>query len=719
MFNSQELNIPDQDHKIQLDQKGIGLIPGLVSWVLVLVGVLLSVWLWQILVGAAQWFSLSYAVIAGGCYLAAYFLKLPLLTITMNRAGGLCSLLAICCGLGLGAFLPLWLADFLSPALGRFGGLAGLLVLAIVYLVPGIVFRKSGLLDLTLFCGMGAGWVALSTSLQANFPPPPTTKENWAALLAWLFWFGLIFGSLGLVLSFWKAEGWAARTFWRWALTCTLGELALAIYFQQGELVLAGGLLLAGLLISLILVFRRNQPVYARTILAKAGLRQLAAVIIIVMGLTVLYVPVGEQLETVLLRNTLERYVQKGWSQVFGSSQVTGKPAGTMTGLIKNEQGQPVAGANVVLSDATGFSWTATSDAEGLYSLGSIAAGHYLPMAARAGYLDAVATGEGPWGRWRSVASVRGGQTTSNINFVMQQRQSYRVVPGNTIRLDGFTEISRDNPVPSRVLRRTFNFENDGLQKSGIVYEPLPERGPGPFPILLIVYPGPANAWEGVSIPLAAQGLVVIAYQPELFGPHPERGLNLRGDLKDILELYNYAKTGSFSARSDPQKVVVTGGSVSTVYTYLLFRELETSSQTDKAALKGGIAYGGMADLFRYRYDWARGNLYIDPGIQDLETMLIALGRPDLRPEIYLLFSPVYHLETGSLPPMLVVHTSKDTIVPVNQHALLTAVMEKMKLTYKPLIYQDIEHYLDTSKPDPSQRDMLEKTIGFLKEYTR
>ncbi len=208
------------------------------------------------------------------------------------------------------------------------------------------------------------------------------------------------------------------------------------------------------------------------------------------------------------------------------------------------------------------------------------------------------------------------------------------------------------------------------------------------------------------------------AYQPELFGPHPERGLNLRGDLKDLLELYSYAKAGYFSDRSDPQKLVITSGSVSTAYTYLLLREVENSSPTDKTALKGGIAYGGLSDLYRYRYDWARGALYIDPGIQDLETMLVALGRPDLRPEIYMLFSPVFHLQPGSLPPMLLVHTSKDTIVPVYQNTLLVNALEKLKLPYQSIIYQDIEHYLDTSKPDADQRNMLEKTIQFLKEVT-
>jgi dienelactone hydrolase len=450
----------------------------------------------------------------------------------------------------------------------------------------------------------------------------------------------------------------------------------------------------------------------------------LGGVMLLGLGLAVAYVSTAEELEVVLLRNTLERYAQKSWWYVFGEDRFPEQrglrvAGGTISGQVTDEQGKAVAGANVVVSDPSGLTFSAVSGADGRYTMPGVKTGHYLPMAARAGYLDAVATGSSFIRRWRMAATVREGATTSNIDFVMKARPDYKIVPGNTLKFEEFSEEFRDNPVPSPALRRWFSFENKGLSKRGLVYEPMPDRGPGPFPILLIVYPGPANGWEGVSIPLAAQGFVVIAYQPELFGPTPERGLNLRGDVDDMLQLYNYAKSGQFSQRGDPQRVVITGGSVSTVYTYLMLREIERSSPADKAALRGAIKYGGLADMYRYRYDWDRGALYIDPGIQDLEDMLVAFGRPDTRPEIYMLFSPLFHLEEGSLPPTLVVHTSKDTIVPVFQTELLAKKMVELKVEHKLLIYPDIEHYLDTSKRDPAQLDMLNQTIDFLKLVTR
>lgn len=721
MLKEPGLNQPGSVTEDLRKPAGKAILTALAAALLAVVGVGLVLWLWNVLVNAGQWFSPVFAGLAAAAFLAAYLLpEPPLLRKTLIIAGWFCFVLALLAGLGLGAYLPPSLADFLSPALGRFGGLGGLTVLAAVCLVRGLVLKKSGWLDLAVFCGIGADWVAINTAAQANFPQPPNTKSEWAGLLFVLFWIGLASGLLALVLGFFREWRWVARPFWRWSVGPAFGGLALGLYFEQDTVALACGLeLLAVAALSGGLGWRNRAGRSGKTFVL-GGLKQLGAVVLVIAGLALLYLPVGEQLETVLLRDTLEHYTLNGWATVFGKDPGSaGRPTGTIAGTIKDTHGQPLAGANIVVSDAAGLVWTAISDGSGNYSVGGVPSGHYLPVAARSGYLDATATGKGPFGDWRMVASVRGGQATSNVDFVMENRPPYTVVPGNTLKLGEFSEASRDNPVPSRVLRRTFTFENSGLDKAGLVYEPTQDKGPGPFPILLIVYPGPANAWEGVSIPLAAQGFVVIAYQPELFGPHPERGLNLRGDISDLLELYNYAKAGYFSDRSDPSKVIVTGGSVSTAYTYLMLREIETSSPADKAALKGGIMYGGLADMYTYRYDWQRGALYIDPGIQALEGMLIALGRPDLRPEIYLLFSPVYHLASGSLPPLLLVHTTKDTIVPINQNTLLVNALQKVGIAHTNVIYTDIEHYLDTSKPDPSQLDMLEKTIQFLKDVTK
>ncbi len=696
---------------------------GIIGWLVI----------WQLFFGAAQWYGLALALTTSLLFLIQSYVKLKIAKITLGFAASVLAGLAIITSLSLGVFLPFGVADIISPALGRFGGLGALTVLAVVFTMRAILTKKSRLLDLALFCIIAASWVGVNTSAQAQFPPAPTTKEDWGAILGLLPGLGLVCFILALFTSYIKSWKWAARTFWRWTVGSTILGGALSTYFQQSFISLICWILLAVTgAIGLGYGFKAIKWLSWRPFI------QIGAVLLIVISLFTLYLSTAEQLETVLARNTLERYAQKGWWWLLGEDRfpeqrglkVEAKPTGTITGRVADENNSDIGidGVEVIIADPSGKTYTATT-LFGNYTIKDVPAGNYLPMAARAGYLDASATGEiTPFGRWsgtisryRLVASVRGGGTTDNINFVMKKRGVYQIQPGNSLKLGEASETFRDNPVPSPALRRTFSFENSGLSKSGLLYEPSADKGPGPFPILIIVYPGPATSpsWEGVSIPLAAQGFVVVAYQPELFGPNPERGLNLKGDVSDMLQLYNYAKSGQFSLRGDPQKVVITGGSVSTVYTYLLLRELENSTATDKAAIKGGIMYGGLADMYRYRYDWDRGKLYIDPGIQDLESMLIAFGRPDLRPEIYMQFSPYFHLDKNSLPPLLLVHTSKDSIVPVVQTELLAGIMDRLNIQKKLLIYQDIEHYLDTSKRDPAQLDMLNQTIEFLKQVTR
>jgi dipeptidyl aminopeptidase/acylaminoacyl peptidase len=184
--------------------------------------------------------------------------------------------------------------------------------------------------------------------------------------------------------------------------------------------------------------------------------------------------------------------------------------------------------------------------------------------------------------------------------------------------------------------------------------------------------------------------------------------------MRDITKLMSFAQAGLYSPRADPTKISVVGGSVSTVYAYLLLRELENSPARDR--IKAAVMYGGLVDMFRFRYDWERKALYIDPGISQLEDLLIAFGRPDNRPEHYLMFSTLYHLDQKSLPPTLLVHAEKDSIVPVNQSQLIAEAATRLSIPHELLIYQNIEHYLDMSQRDPAQLDMLYKTIDFLKQ---
>jgi dipeptidyl aminopeptidase/acylaminoacyl peptidase len=258
-------------------------------------------------------------------------------------------------------------------------------------------------------------------------------------------------------------------------------------------------------------------------------------------------------------------------------------------------------------------------------------------------------------------------------------------------------------------LRRPFTYANRGkLLDGGLIHEPPAEAGPGPFPILLIIYPGEAASWEGVSAPLAARGFVVVSY-------FPRRLLDLEGDLDDLRLLFNLVAAGQLSTRGDRQQLALAGGSVSTVYTYLLAERIAASSGA--GVVDAAVQYGGLFDLYAFRHSWESGAVLIDPGISELEYLLVAFGRPDTRPEIYLRLSPRYRIAPASLPPTLLVHAERDVIVPAEQSRLAAAGYERAGIPHRLLLYPALEHYLDISKRDPAQLDMLEQTIAFLQRW--
>ena len=307
------------------------------------------------------------------------------------------------------------------------------------------------------------------------------------------------------------------------------------------------------------------------------------------------------------------------------------------------------------------------------------------------------------------VATVRAGRATAGVDFALAPRPASDPATNDSLQLGPQTTIAIDGLVEGSVLRRPFTYANRGkLLDGGLIHEPPAEADPGLFPVLLIIYPGEAASWEGVSAPLAARGFVVVSY-------FPRRLLDLAGDLDDLRLLLNLVAEGQLSARGDRRQIALAGGSVSTVYTYLLAERVATSSRA--GAVHAAVQYGGLFDLYAFRQSWEAGDVTIDPGISELEYLLVAFGRPDTRPELYLRLSPRYRIAPASLPPTLLVHAERDIIVPAEQSRLAADGYERAGIPHRLLLYPALEHYLDISKRDPAQLDMLEQTIVFLRRW--
>lgn len=701
-----------------VDPKGrAASLPGLVLGVGVLGGWLAG---WHILRDDADQF--APATIAAGLLAwvaahSAFARQRRSLARGLHWAGYGAVVLGVLAALSMGAFLPSPVAAWASPPLGRFGGFAALGLLAVfLALIEPAGFadarRRGPRLDAILLAGLAALWVRQQVARQADFPTPPATAASLVPRLGFPIALAAAFALGAAILARrergalaagypyrdWPGAVWR-RWCWRWAGVCALLGLASALavgaaVWAAGFLALLLGLLGGGLATSWPL----------RPVEAWEAVRRAAGWLLPVLAIAgLVYCTTTEDLEIVLLRNTIERRVLQFWRGAFGDERFAARPAGTIAGTVRDAAGRPVAGASVVVADVRGHAFSAVSDAAGRYRLMAVPAGNYLPLAVAPGYRQAGASGAG------RVATVRAGRAVGGIDFRLRPAAPFAIAANDSLRLAPPAEMVADYPEPRAIQRRAFTFQNEGLTlDGGLVHEPLPDQGPGPFPILLVIYPGEAKDWEGVSAPLAARGFVVVSY-------FPRRLLDLEGDLRDLRLLLSLTLEGRLSPRGDGSRTVLIGGSVSTVYTYLLARDLEGSP--DRARVRAAVQYGGLFDLFAFRRSWEEGRVTIDPGISDLEYLIIAFGRPDTRPELYLRLSPRYAVADTTLPPTLLVHADRDIIVPVEQSVFADAALTRLGVPHQFLRYPELEHYLDTSKRDPAQLDMLERTVAFLREH--
>lgn len=685
---------------------------------LALAMVLLGGWLagWHVLRDDADQF--APATVAAGllAWVAAHGAvarRRPSLARGLHRAGYGAVVLGALAALSVGAFLPPAVAAWASPPLGRFGGFAalGLLAVFLALLEPAgfaDARRRGQRLDAILLAGLAALWVRQQVARQADFPTPPTTAASLAPRLGLLIALAAAF-ALGAALLAWRERGappvrdrpgsvWR-RWCWRWSGVPAL--LGLASALAVGAAAWASGFLalLLGLLAGWLATARPLRPAELwRAIRRAAGW---LPPVLAVVGLV--YFTTTEDLEIVLLRNTVERRVLQFWRGAFGDERFAARPTGAIAGTVRDAAGRPVAGASVVVADVSGRTISAVSDVGGRYRLTDLPAGNFLPLAVAPGYQQTGASGAG------RVATVRAGRAAAGIDFRLRPAAPFAIAANDSLRLAPPAEMVADYPEPRTIQRRAFTFQNEGLTlDGGLVHEPSPAEGPGPFPVLLVIYPGEAKDWEGVSAPLAARGFVVVSY-------FPRRLLDLEGDLRDLRLLLSLTLEGRLSPRGDGSRTVLVGGSVSTVYTYLLARDLEGSP--DRARVRAAVQYGGLFDLFAFRRSWEEGRVTIDPGISELEYLIVAFGRPDTRPELYLRLSPRYAVRDTTLPPTLLVHADRDIIVPVEQSVFAGAALTRLGVPHRFLRYPEIEHYLDTSKRDPAQLDMLERTVAFLREH--
>ena len=389
-------------------------------------------------------------------------------------------------------------------------------------------------------------------------------------------------------------------------------------------------------------------------------------------------------------RNYVYYQVQSRWWGVAGEPQ--SGPAGRLAGTVRDDQGTPIAGAWVVLARWNSTAYTARTDAEGHYTLAEIPAGRYRPLAGSVGYSVE------PLGQRKSGVQIEAGQTIT-ADAVLAPAQPRRATSGQDFKLGPPGRIDCTNPLEASTTQQAISFISAGRpNQPAFFYRPLgaaPENG---YPLLLIIYPGPAESWQCASAPLAASGYAVVAMGPNYT-------LEMDPDVDELERLLDFAVAGKFPD-TDATHTAILGGSYSGIHTQLMLRR-------ERPEIKAAVLLGAPTDIFAMRKHLEEGTFFPPFG---LDKVLVALGLPDRQPELYWHYSGAYRVQSN-LPPILIIHSRSDEVVPVDQSDLLVAGLVEAGVPHQIHYFDEASHYL--LSPSGESLEIYELTRSFLAEHLK
>ncbi|HEY0604707.1 MAG TPA: carboxypeptidase regulatory-like domain-containing protein [Herpetosiphonaceae bacterium] len=368
------------------------------------------------------------------------------------------------------------------------------------------------------------------------------------------------------------------------------------------------------------------------------------------------------------------------------------KQRGTVQGVVRSSLGQPIAGARVLLPAVDGTAFSAESDAQGRYMLPDVPAGSYLPVAGAPGFADTTM-------RTLLGIGVAAGQTTP-LDITLSPRLPSRVSAPTDVRLSEPETWQIEKPLPGSAIRRQISFQADG-RSNQLTFLYTPNDGATtPLPTLLAVYPGSADTWESVSLPLAQAGYAVIAVGPAY-------ALDLEADIDDLQRVVNLARSGALP-RADGSRIGVLAGSYSGLHVLRL-------AVRAPDALDSALLLGPPTDLFELRRLFEEGSFFPPFG---LDQALIALGLPDRTPERYWRYSARYHARDLNLPLMLI-HSKEDEVVPFTQSQLLADELQRLGKPHELHILEGMGHYLLATERTPAIDDLFNTTLDFFDRTLR
>ncbi len=363
-------------------------------------------------------------------------------------------------------------------------------------------------------------------------------------------------------------------------------------------------------------------------------------------------------------------------------------PRGVIEGVVRSPWGRPITGATVLVAARDGTAWSAESDSQGRYRIADVAVGRYVPVAGAPGWQDSAV-------RTLLGIEVRAGESTP-LDITLRPRDSRPLTPATSVRLTPPQAWQVSAPIPATAIRRELQFHvGNRPNQLTLVYTPN-DGAESLLPVLLAVYPGPADTWESVSFPLAQAGFVVIAVGPAY-------ALDLEQDVDDLARVIDLARAGRIP-RADPERIGALGGSYSGLHVLrLLVRE--------PGAIDVALLLGPPTDAFALRQQFEAGTFNPPFG---LDQAIIALGLPSQVPERYFRYSARYHARAIDAPLMLI-HSDEDEVVPFTQSEALAAELARLGKPYELRILRGMAHYLFAEERTPALDELFTTTVDFFR----
>jgi dipeptidyl aminopeptidase/acylaminoacyl peptidase len=395
--------------------------------------------------------------------------------------------------------------------------------------------------------------------------------------------------------------------------------------------------------------------------------------------------------------NIIAYRVRATWRDWFGDAG-DARQRGAIAGAIYTPDLAPLEDATVLVSTVTGVVHQATSDRQGSYQIDNVPPGRYVVTAGKWGYQHDIYR-EGTDDRTPVV--VRADRLTAGIDIELTERQPWQPVLDEPPILGPPQTAYALFPAEVSAYRTPITYTSEGMVITGtMLYQPMVITQP--LPVFVAIYPAPPLNWDRASVAFASQGYVLLAV-----GPNTRRGLDTEGMARDVLNVVAYLNSGAMTPHADLERQGWLAGSFGSLIFYQVLRY-------EQPGIDAVMLVGAISDAFLGVQALYETELYIPP---EYRAAIASLDPPDRYPDFYLGHSLIFDAER--LPPMMVIHTKGDEVIPYNQSVRLAEALEEAGVPHELYLYEDTTHYLDQVNITPDTAELYWRINAFLDRYVR